>query len=210
MIGVETLTVGIFGSNSYLVSCPETREAVVLDPGAEGGKIAERIRDLGLKVTAIVNTHGHIDHVLANLHIKNATGASLIMHPEEVPLYRKPGFILSFFTRKLPSPDREIKEGDKVNFGKCRAEVLHTPGHTPGGITLYICGCLFTGDTLFAGSVGRTDMWGGSMNRLLESINKKIVPLPEDTVVYPGHGPPTTVGEEKKQNPFIKNAIPQG
>ncbi len=200
---LEKLTVGFFGTNCYLVGCARTREALVLDPGAEGSRIAEKIEELDLRIKAVVNTHGHIDHILANSRIKSLSRAPLMLHREDLNLYSKPGFLLSFLTRKLPAPEEHLEEGDSITAGELQFKVIHTPGHTPGGVCLYREGHLFTGDTLFAGGVGRTDMRGGSMKQLLQSIKDKLLPLPESTTIYPGHGPSSTLGEEIRNNPFL-------
>lgn len=203
---LKILPVGMFVTNCYLLGCPRTGDGLVIDPGAEGERILKLIREMNLKIKAVVNTHGHIDHILANARIKAETGAPpLMLSRADYNLYQKPGFPVSLLVRKLPSPDGLIDEGDTINFGDYRLQVLSTPGHTPGSICLYGQQVIFTGDTLFAGSVGRTEP--GSKETLLDSIKHKILPLDNDTAVYPGHGPSTSIIEEKKHNPFVKEVF---
>ncbi len=211
---IRVMALGPFQANCYLVTCPETRETVVIDPGAEPKTISKVIEDAALKVVAIVNTHGHVDHVGAGTALKEATGAPVLIHSGDVSMLKSPLLSLS---NLLPggggvakvSADRGLADGDTVAFGKMALVVRHSPGHSPGGICLVlerepeaesIC---FSGDTLFAGSVGRTDFPGGDWKTLEESIRGVIYALPDRTVVLPGHGPETTVGREKRTNPFV-------
>jgi len=203
---LKILPVGMFVTNCYLLGCPRTGDGLVIDPGAEGERILKLIREMNLKIKAVVNTHGHIDHILANARIKAETGAPPLMWSRaDYNLYQKPGFPVSLLVRKLPSPDGLIDEGDTINFGDYRLQVLSTPGHTPGSICLYGQQVIFTGDTLFAGSVGRTEP--GLKETLLDSIKHKILPMDNDTAVYSGHGPSTSIIEEKKHNPFVKEVF---
>lgn len=203
---MRTLAVGPLAANCYIIWCKHTKEALVIDPGGEGPRILAEIIKEGLRLKYIVNTHGHIDHIAANNHLKEETQAKLLIHPDDAPLLRDPELNLSAYTgrpfQSLPS-DMEITDGDEIAVGDLRFVVLHTPGHTRGSICLRAEGVLFTGDTLFAGSIGRTDFPGGSYRQLLESIKSKILPCGDSCVVYPGHGPSTTVGYERENNPFL-------
>lgn len=181
-------------------------QTLLIDPGLESEAIYEVIREEGLEVCGIVNTHGHFDHVCANAFFKAKTGAPILIHESDVAMMRQAGqqaLAFGFQVPTLPPPDRVLFEGDDVLVGESRLRVLHTPGHTPGGICLYTEGLAFVGDTLFAGSIGRTDFGGGSLEVLLASIRKKLLSLPDETVVYPGHGPVSTIGEERAHNPFL-------
>ncbi len=202
---LERIEVGPFISNCYLVACPETREAVIIDPGAEGKFIIKRVRELGLKVKYIINTHAHIDHVGANGEVKDAFNVPILVHAADASLYRSPQASMALFMGqgKIAPPDQTLQEEDVLETGTLKIKVLETPGHTPGGISLDINGVLFTGDTLFAGSIGRTDFPGGSYRQIIKSIRDKILIYPDNTEVFPGHGPPTTVGDERVYNPFL-------
>lgn len=203
---LRVLEVGAFAANCYIVGCPKTREGVVIDPGAEGPQILRAVEDENIEVKYIINTHGHVDHVGGNADIKEATGAPLLIHREDGEMCRKPHASLSIFAGKikLSEPDRLLEEGDELDVGTLTFRVIHTPGHTRGGISLLVDNAVFTGDTLFAGSIGRTDLPGGSYRQIIASIKEKILPLPPGTLVYPGHGPASTVEEEKGTNPFLR------
>ncbi|MFQ5990358.1 MAG: MBL fold metallo-hydrolase, partial [Candidatus Methylomirabilales bacterium] len=183
-----------------------SREALLIDPGLESEGIYDVIQEERLQLSAIVNTHGHFDHVCGNAFFKVKTGAPVLLHPEDVPLMRQAVEQALAFGFQVPAPhppDRLLNEGDEVTVGESRLRVFHTPGHTPGGICLYGEGVVFVGDTLFNGSVGRTDMPGGSYEVLISSIRSKLLALPDETAVYPGHGPSTMIGEERLRNPFL-------
>ncbi|MBN1784660.1 MAG: MBL fold metallo-hydrolase [Candidatus Bathyarchaeota archaeon] len=190
---VKSFPVGWLSTNCYIVSCEETKEAAVIDPGMESKKeteqILEYIKQNGFKVKYIINTHGHPDHIVGNEAIKKATGAPILIHQGTI--------------EKL-NADRKLHDGDVLQVGNIKLVVLHTPGHTPDGISLLADNAVFTGDTLFAGSVGRTDFPGGSYTDLMQSIRTKLMCLPDSFTVYCGHGPATTIGDEKLYNPFMQ------
>ena len=202
---------GALGTNCFVVWYEETKEAVVIDPGFstenEGRKTVLHMIDAnGLTVKYIVNTHGHADHTSGNGVVKQVTGAPILIHELDAPLLSVSGQDwASMFGYQVvsPSADKTLREGDTIHFGKCTLTVLHTPGHTPGGISLVGTDCVSVGDTLFQGSIGRTDFPGGNYKALIRSIKEKLARLPDNYTVYPGHGPTTTIGEEKRTNPFL-------
>lgn len=203
---VKCLTVGPMMANCYIVWCEETKDALIIDPGGDGSRILAEIKKEALDVKYIVNTHGHIDHIAANKDVKEVTGAKLLIHPDDAPLLANPDLNLSLYMGspyRSPKADMLISEGEEIAVGNLRLEVLHTPGHTRGGVCLKTEEAIFTGDTLFAGSIGRTDFPGGSFKQLIDSITNKILPCDDNCVVYPGHGPASTVGYERKNNPFL-------
>jgi glyoxylase-like metal-dependent hydrolase (beta-lactamase superfamily II) len=204
---IRTLAVGVLSTNCYLVSDPDSQEALVIDPGAEPDRILAALRAAGAKVTAIVNTHGHWDHSGANGAVKEATGAPLLIHAADAPWLTMRQTVTGAGLGLLhpvqsPPADRVLQGEEELPLGRFRLRVIHTPGHTPGGICLYLPGVLFSGDTLFAEGVGRTDLPGGSPSALASSIREKLFSLPDETVVYPGHGAPTTIGDERSLNPY--------
>lgn len=193
----------------YIISCPETKTAAIVDPGGDEGRILEEVKAAGLTVKYIIATHGHPDHVHSNRSLKEETGAEIIMHEDDDDFFNKPE-VKSYFSmlglEASPPADIRVKEGDEIVLGNQTLKVIHTPGHTPGGMCLYDGSNLITGDTLFVGGLGRTDFPGGSHPELLESIRKKLLTLPEDTIVWPGHGyggTQSTIGTEKRTNPFL-------
>ena len=194
---IESLIVNELETNCYLLGCEETKEGVVIDPGGEAKKIKERIDALGLKIKYIINTHGHIDHIAANKEIKEFKGGLICAHQEDAKMLTRSQKNLS------PSPDILLKNGDKLEVGTLILEIIHTPGHTEGGICLKTEDKIFTGDTLFAGGIGRTDFPGGNLKTLLNSIRKKLLILDERIKIYPGHGPTSTLGLEKRNNPWL-------
>jgi len=238
----EIIPVGMLHCNCSILGDPATREAIVVDPGDDVERILEILRAHQLKVRAIVSTHTHIDHVggLEGLH--RSTGAPVLIHENDMELYRhlaQQAQWLGVETPAIAKIDEFLKEGDTVRWGPYAARVLHTPGHTPGSISLVVdspgveaagpaAGLsadesraksaghanaghhhgdparLLAGDTLFQGSIGRTDLWGGSLPQILASIREKLLVLPDEVVVYPGHGDPTTIGEEREHNPFLR------
>lgn len=202
---IKKLTVGPFMSNCFILGCEKTKEAVVVDPGAEADRILLSLAESKLKVKYIINTHGHVDHVGGNKSMKDATGADILIHPLDAPMLgQAASFAASFGLSAENSPDSDqgIEEGDIISFGDQTLKVIHTPGHTPGGIALYADGNVFVGDTLFAGSIGRTDFPGGDHNALISNIRNKLFVLGDDVKVFPGHMENTTIGQEKRSNPF--------
>jgi len=203
---VKKVVVGIFEVNCYILWDEKDKKAIVVDPGEEGERIIEVIRKDSLKIRSIVNTHTHIDHIGANDFLREKTEAPLLAHSADVFLLQNAELNLSALTGKDRSfglPDRVLEEGDEIRVGGFSLRILHTPGHTPGSICLYGDNKLFSGDTLFAGGIGRTDLAGGNLRELQKSIKDKILTLPDEVVVYPGHGPSTTVGKERRFNFFI-------
>ncbi len=200
------LIVGALEVNCYIVGDKEKNEWAVIDPGGDPEKILGVIKEKNVRVKFIINTHGHPDHTGADSKIKQETGAPIYIHKADATfttgifnqLARLTGINGSSF-----KPDHFLEDGDTLSLGDISLKVLHTPGHTRGGICLFFNNVLFCGDTLFAGSIGRTDLPGGSLPTLLKSIREKLFSLPDDVVVYPGHGPQTTLGEEKRSNPFL-------
>ncbi len=222
-VGVEkqgfihiSIPVGMLHCNCSIIGDPVTREALVVDPGDEVSRILELLGRHKLTVKAIVSTHAHIDHVggLSKLH--KYTGAPVMMHREDLPLYQAmevQAVFLGVVPPEVGEVHQMLADGDALQWGALEAQVIHTPGHTPGSVSLYMpseagkvtlaAPQLFAGDTLFAGSIGRTDLWGGSMEDILRSLKGKLMELPDETIVHPGHGPRTTIGEERHTNPFL-------
>lgn len=192
---IEILPVGAYAANCYIVYYEDTKEAIVIDPGEEGDRILRRIEELKLEVKYIFLTHGHIDHISGLPEVKEGINAPILMHEADRGLLSEGNVNLSV--------DKFIQDGEKFKFGNDFIEIIHTPGHTQGGISIRIGDNLFTGDTLFAGSIGRTDFPGGSYEQIIKSIKEKLVPYPDNTIVYSGHGPSSTMGREKEHNPFI-------
>ena len=202
----ETLSVGVLETNCYLVYCPETLECAVVDPGAEAERIFRLIAEKGLKPRVLLNTHGHVDHIGANKDIKERFDIPLYIHSaDSAMLERVHQTEMAFFlgAKDSPPPDHFLKDGDKLKIGKSFLRVIHTPGHSPGSVSFLGDGFLLSGDTLFFGGVGRTDLPGGSWQEMESSIKNKILTMPDEMLVLPGHGPSTTVGQEKRSNPFI-------
>jgi glyoxylase-like metal-dependent hydrolase (beta-lactamase superfamily II) len=238
-----TIPVGMLQCNCSIIGDPVTREALVVDPGDEVHRILDLLGRHKLAVKAIVSTHAHIDHVggLSKLH--QYTGAPVLMHRDDLPLYQAMDMQASFLgilAPELTDVDQLLKEGDVLHWGSFSAQVIHTPGHTPGSVSLYLphdagkvsmpdedvapekargmiapgeaengvfrAPQLFSGDTLFAESIGRTDLWGGSMEQIMDSLQSKLMHLPDETIVHPGHGPVTSIGHERRLNPFLQPA----
>lgn len=205
---IATLPVGLIQTNCYVVGSEETKEGAVVDPGGHPERILAEVERHGLTIKYVLDTHAHFDHTDANGAIVEATGAPLALHPEDQPLLEAAGGAALFGMRADPSPppDLELRDGDVLEIGTLSFQVLHTPGHTPGHVCFYEPdeGVLFDGDVLFYRGVGRTDLPGGSWQQLLESIRGVLFALPDDTVVHSGHGPATTIGEEKRLNPWLR------
>lgn len=206
---VQQITVGNMAVCCYILSCDQTKEAVIIDPGGDEDKILSYCRENNLSVKYIIDTHGHPDHVCGNGRIKEETGAEIVMHKQDAIFFWQPE-VKEYFSMlglpESPEPDKLVDDGDTITFGNESLKIMHTPGHTPGGICLYSEPNCFTGDTLFVGGVGRTDFPGGSTQELLQSIKGKLLTLPPDTVVWPGHGyggSKSTIDEEAKGNPFL-------
>ena len=202
---LRKMELGDFGSNCYLVGDEDTKEGMIIDPGDDGSSIMKQVKALGLSIKIIVLTHSHIDHVGGLADVKKATGAVIAIHENEAPFLLKQPRLMEFMPPTPPSPpaDRLLKDGDMIKVGKLKFKVLHTPGHTSGGICLLGDGIVFTGDTLFNYSIGRADFPGSDYDQEMQSIRSKLMTLPDETKVYPGHGPATTIGTERKGNPFI-------
>lgn len=206
---IKQLTVGMMGVCCYIVACDETKESVIIDPGGGEEAILAACDQDKLTVKYIINTHGHPDHVCGNKLLKERTGAEIVMHAADADFFGNPQ-IEQFFSQlglpASPPADKRVTDGDTLFFGRESLTVIHTPGHTPGGICLYSKPNLFSGDTLFAGGVGRTDFPGGSTQELLHSIKSRLLNLPPDTIVWPGHGyggERSTIAQEKAGNPFL-------
>jgi glyoxylase-like metal-dependent hydrolase (beta-lactamase superfamily II) len=190
---MKTFAVGWLATNCHVVGCEETKEAAVIDPGmdnpAETRTVLDYIKQNNLHVKYIINTHSHSDHVTGNAAMKTATGAPVLIHENN---------------QENVKADKKLNDGDVIEVGTLKLLVIYTPGHTKDGISLLTDKAVFTGDTLFAGSIGRTDFAGGSYDELMQSIKTKLLPLPDNLLVYPGHGPFSTIGDEKRHNPFLR------
>lgn len=205
---LESFPVGPLRCNCTILGDPITHEAVVIDPGEEIERIQRRLADLGLKLKQILITHAHIDHIGGALKLKRLTGAPILLNENDLPLLAIMGEQAGWLGVETPetaSPDASLADGMRVGLDGYPAQVIHTPGHTQGSVCLYFqpLNLLVAGDTLFAGSIGRTDLPGGNSRQILDSIHSRLLVLPEETHVLPGHGPLTTIGEEKLANPFL-------
>ena len=204
----ESIAVGPLSVNCYIVACEQSREGIVVDPGGDVELIATLVQQHGLKIHTIINTHGHFDHLGGNREALAAFGARLLIHQADAPMLSRSAEVARKYGlqgENSPEADAYLVDGMDIFFGSCRLKVLHTPGHTQGGCCLYFeeARKVITGDTLFADSIGRTDLPGGSHEQLLESIRSKLFTLPDDVIAYPGHGPHTTIGHEKSCNPYF-------
>lgn len=215
---IHRIVTGAYKVNTYIVCCPETKEGVIIDPGGDVDTILRIIHENGISVRYILNTHGHADHIIANRELKKELGLQSCMHEEDASFFSKPD-ILQIEEKELGlstpgTADIRLKDGDTMNVGKLTIRVIHTPGHTPGSVCYLVNGNLFTGDTMFVGDVGRSDLTGGSFANLLKSIKEKIIILPLDTTIWPGHDygemPTSTLAWEMEENPYITEFILTG
>jgi hydroxyacylglutathione hydrolase len=206
---VKQIQVGGFAVFAYIVACKVTNEALVIDPAAEEDRIFKETESRGYNIKYIVNTHSHIDHVMGNRRMKELTNAEIIIHEKESSalIQQSSSMMQMFHAQPSPPADITVRDGDIITIGETSLRVIHTPGHSPGCICLYHNGMVFTGDTLFVGGVGRTDLGGGSLQQLVSSIREKLFVLPNETVVAPGHNygdaPKSTIGREKVNNPYV-------
>ena len=214
----RTFPVGALGCNCTILACPDTRQAVVVDPGDDAPEILAGLARDGLTAVMLLHTHAHFDHVMGTAEVAAATRAEVLLHHDDRWLYDNTAMQIEMFGVRRsdrqpwhppPPPTRELEGGEVLAFGKREARTLHTPGHTPGSTCFYLEAAgevplLLAGDTLFAGSIGRTDLWGGSLPDIRRSIRERLFTLPETTLVIPGHGPATTIGEERAENPFVR------
>ncbi len=205
----KTLVVGPLAVNCYILASDKTHEAVIIDPGDDAEKITAALRKDNLKLKYIILTHAHFDHAGAARELQDETGAQVMAHEKDALLLKNTAAQAALFgmqTARPPKPDYFLKGGDRIKTGDVEMEVIETPGHTPGGISLYVkdVKVVFTGDTLFWGSIGRTDLPGGDFDTIIHSLKDKLGRLPDDTKVYSGHGDDTTIGLEKRQNPYFE------
>jgi len=206
---LDRLEVGPFMVNCYILGCRKTNIGAIIDPGDSGDLILERSKALNLQVKYIFNTHGHVDHIIDNRHIKEKTHAQLVIHKLDAPMLTSANRNTSaLFGMPITSPPAELFFEDEQEFklGNLALKIIHTPGHSQGSVCLYYDSFAIVGDVLFAGSIGRTDLPGGSYELLIYSIRNKLLPLGDEIVVYPGHGPETTIGHERKTNPFLNES----
>lgn len=207
-IGIQCFTLGPFAQNCYLLVGPSGRRAAIVDPGFDSGLLLEPLEERGLELEWIINTHGHVDHVAGNRFFKQRTAARLIIHPADAGLLGEVESHARMFgleAENSPPPDARFAEGEPFLFDGVVMNVFHTPGHSPGSVCLGWDSQLLVGDTLFRGSVGRSDLPGGSHEVLVASIRRKLFSLPGETVCLPGHGPETTLAEERRSNPFVSD-----
>jgi len=211
MVFRETFPVGAFQCNCTVLACSETKQAVIIDPGGEPERIADIVRHHDLEVRAIVHTHAHLDHIYCTRDVKQAHGGTVMLHPDDMPLYRgikMQAMMFGWQARDAPPVEHDLADGERIEFGDAGALVIHTPGHTPGSVCFEVedggDSVVFSGDTLFARGIGRTDLPGGDSRKILESIRTRLYTLRPDALVIPGHGPNTTIEQEAEKNPFVR------
>ena len=207
---LREFTVGPLQVRAYILACEDTLKAIIIDPAGSEIQLVDNIKSLGLDLMAIVNTHGHPDHTCGNKRMKELTGAPVLMHREDDELFRDPGVVAMFRAwgfEPAPPADGYLEDGQVLKVGNLSFEIMHTPGHSPGSVCIYGQGVIVTGDTLFIDAIGRTDLPGGDYNVLMNSLRTRILPLPDDTLVLPGHDygpkPTDTLGGQKKTNPYL-------
>ena len=208
-VTITRWVLGPFAENCYLLVGPSGKRAALVDPGIDSEPILDTIREQGLELEWIVNTHGHLDHVAGNAFYKRMTGAPIIIHPDDEPMLQslqRQGQHFGLSVENSPAPDVHFEEGQPFVFDGLRFDVLHTPGHSPGGVCLRFGDRMLVGDTLFQGSIGRTDLPGGSLRDLVASIRQKLFALPGQIRCFTGHGEETTLEQEKRSNPFVGDA----
>ncbi len=210
---IKGIVVGVFQENCWVIGNRRTREGVCVDPGDEPDRILALARDLGVEIKLIVNSHAHVDHILAVPAVQRATGARFLLHPGDTEIARSAprsaARWLGYSPEPPPEADAPLADGDVVEVEGLRLQVIHTPGHTPGSVCFYSDGLLFSGDTLFLGSIGRTDMPGGDYTQIMASITGRLLDLPDETIVLPGHMGETRIGHERRTNPFILEVLRQ-
>jgi len=203
----ESFPVGPFHCNCVILGCEETQTAIVVDPGDSAERIIDSLASRQLKAVYLLHTHAHLDHIGATATVRGKTGARTVLHEEDMFLCENLSLQAAAFglpTPPTPLIDQYVKDKEAFYFGRHSVEAIFTPGHTPGSVSFFVEGLgLLTGDTLFAGSIGRTDLWEGSYPTMIQSIKRRLLDFPDDTNVYPGHGPKTTIGREKKSNSFL-------
>lgn len=202
---VEVFTLGELQANCYLVACEKTGKAMVIDAGGDPAAVIRTANRRKLTIELIVNTHGHVDHMAGNARLRQLTGAALFIGAGDGPMLANPALNLSSWVGEPVAMEADglLNDGDHLTVGELAFTIIHTPGHSPGGICLHTTGAVFTGDTLFAGSIGRSDLPGGDGEQLMASLRNRLMPMPGDTVVYPGHGPSSTIASERRCNPFL-------
>lgn len=204
---VRGIVVGVFQENCYIIGSRRTGEAICIDPGDQADEILALARDMGVRIKLIANSHAHVDHILAVGDVKSETGANFLLHPADRGLAQlapeSAARFLGYMPERPPEPDGLLSDGDRVEVDGVQLKVIFTPGHTPGSVCYYSEGMLFSGDTLFRGSIGRTDLPGGDYSQEMESIVTRLLALPDETVVLPGHMLETSIGIERQTNPFV-------
>ncbi len=205
---VHGIVVGVFAENCWVIGNRRTGEAICIDPGDNPDEILAMARDMGVRIKAIANSHGHLDHVMGVRGVKEATGAPFLIHPADLDIVRGSAAMAARWLGERveppPDPDGLLADGDEIDVDGVKLKVIHTPGHTPGSVSFYVNGLLFSGDTLFQGSIGRTDLPGGDYDVEMASIIDRLLTLPDETIVLPGHMAQTTIGQERQRNPYVR------